>query len=57
MELPYVIVEVFSLLMVTHNTVMILKLYSILGALIYCNDASFLYEKKIHMMRDADKTD
>ena len=57
MELPYVIVEVFSLLMVTHNTVMILKLYSILGALIYCNDASFLYEKKIYMMRESDKTD
>lgn len=46
MKWPCVIVEVFPLLMGTHNTVMILKPYSILGALIYGNDASFLYEKK-----------
>lgn len=46
MEWSCVIVEVFSLLMGTHNTVMILKLYSILGASIYDKDASFLYEKK-----------
>lgn len=40
----------------THNTVMILKLYSILGASIYDKDASFLYEKKKYD-EEADKTD